>query len=677
MKKTFYHDGIEVDETDLNNTEDSKIDEILKTRTLTSHFGVIEGLTLSGSGGTTLIIAPGRAVTVKGEILEVNNPITVTELSIQNGVYTYIGLRYVEVESLEKPHELDPIVENTRIQTVAVASSFISAGSTAAQNAAAKAAALAAQNQTGTFVLLAEVVGTGAAVTIQQNTPLARSKGGSAPAVGSTLSSDQTNGAKAIYTASSREEFALATAEDNYHRGLIGSGIPNAKNPHGLTPTDIGFTDQTSRHQRLYHCNGILGFDPDSNEFAPDNGTLHFTLNGTFINVAGVQGTDVVLVNGLEFTTATNSATTTIDMTGSLASLYYIVGFLNPTSGLLEVVVQEKINFDATYTPYTDHGASIWINNALHTDGERRYIGIGMVRWDGAGFIDLSTAGLFNIPGPTGTLTYNDTNIGFAVPPGTTRLDLRRWGTITSEQVQRRTINIDRLATPIVTIPAFAAHTASKVLFNGAPLDDDTVLSHLTNKQAFGLFFHRFASNFFGTPEHPYANPGDPNIYPTLNGTLAGFQTNVDAWKTKNLMMTILKFSNANALDPPDNYILDARGDDGSAGLNSDNNPFYVVIRPGYFKNFCGRLGKTRNTNPLFATFYAWNLSQGGTPLGKPSVTLQFNAVAGSSIVIDNTSVLTFPTVNAGDPLLLAVRLSSTGGNSRNFTLTAEYHFLP
>lgn len=675
MKKTFYHDGIEVDETDLNNTEDTKIDEILKSRGITSHFGVIEGLSLSGSGGTTLVIAPGRATTLQGEILEVNNPITVTELSVLNGVYTYIGLRYIEVASLEKPHELDPVVENTRIQTVAVASSFISSGSTQNENAVARAAALAAQNQTGTFVLLAEVVGTGTGVNILRNTPQAKSQGGFDPPLGASWTDDQRSGARNLYVDATRDEFALASAEDNYHRSLIGSGIPSARNPHGLTSDDLGFTDQTGLHQKKYHSNGILGFDPDPNEFAPNNGTFSWTLNGTFINVAGIQGTDIAVVNGLEFSIATNGSTTTIDMTGQAPGLFYILAFLNPANGVLEVIVHEKGGFDVTYAPYLNHGTNIWVDNAIFTDGEHRFLMLGLVRWDGLAFLDLSTVGGFAVPLPGGALVYNDP-IGFTIPPGTLRLDLRRWGTITSEQVQRRTINIDRLASPVVTVPSFNAHAAQKVLFNGAPVNDDTVLSHLTNTQATLVFGHRLSAARDGFPEHPLANAGTFNVRPSLNLNQHGFMTNVDAWKAQNLYMTILKFSNANALNPPANFILDAAGDDGSAGLNSENNPFYVFLRPGFFMNFLGRVGKTRTTGTITATFYAWQTSQGLTPLGKPSVSIQFPAVAGSLIVGDTTSVLSFPNVSNSDALLVAVRLDNPGGNSRNFTFTCEYHFV-
>lgn len=40
MKRTLYTDGVEVDESDLDNTENTKIDEILLTRTELSRFGV-------------------------------------------------------------------------------------------------------------------------------------------------------------------------------------------------------------------------------------------------------------------------------------------------------------------------------------------------------------------------------------------------------------------------------------------------------------------------------------------------------------------------------------------------------------------------------------------------------------------------------------------------------------
>jgi hypothetical protein len=48
------------------------------------------------------------------------------------------------------------------------------------------------------------------------------------------------------------------TPEDAQHRTMIGTGVPSAINPHGLSTTDIGVDIMFNTHQRILHNNGIL-----------------------------------------------------------------------------------------------------------------------------------------------------------------------------------------------------------------------------------------------------------------------------------------------------------------------------------------------------------------------------------------------------------------------------------
>ena len=48
------------------------------------------------------------------------------------------------------------------------------------------------------------------------------------------------------------------TPEDAQHRTMIGTGVPSAINPHGLSTTDIGVDTMFNTHQRILHNNGIL-----------------------------------------------------------------------------------------------------------------------------------------------------------------------------------------------------------------------------------------------------------------------------------------------------------------------------------------------------------------------------------------------------------------------------------
>lgn len=694
MKRTLYHDGIEVTEEDLRNTEDTKIEEILKTRTVNAHFGVLDGLALSISG-SLVYINPGRAITLDGEILEVDSNIPVTSLSVDNNVYSYIGLRFIEVASLEKPHEVDPVVEQTRISTKAVASTFIAAGTSNQQRTDAMNAALAAQNQTGDFVLLAEVVGTGSSVTIVKNTATPRSKGGQDPALGYFLTTDQVNGLVNMYRTSSRERFAFASAEDEFHRSLVGSGVPTAKNAHGLSLDDLGFIDQTSVHQHHFHANGIIGFDPQSlaTEYDTNLGTFNYSLDTTArtIHVQGIQALDIVHVFGVNFNNATNGNETVINMlTGHLGGpypngVYYIMGILDPADGVLKVILFEKTGFDAVQAAPLNHGLGISLNSSIHTPArDDRYVSIGMIRWDGANFVDLSTLPTFRVPGPVGELIYNSPS-GFTLPLNTFKLDLRRWGTVTSEQIQRRSINLDRLTREVVLLETFNTHAASKVYFNGAGAFDDTVLSHVTNLQALTAFGHRGLAARNNSLEHPVANPGTFNVKPALDNNLAGFQSNVNAWRQDNYTMTILKFANGGRLNKDVSsgevsgentakvyMVMDAAGVDTGENANS---PIYAFARPGYFMNFCGRVGRSRDAGNITANIYIWRKIQGETPAGHIVYTLVFPPGGVPNYQYQVGPTFPFFDVSITNPIYFAVALVTPGGNSRNFTLTCEYHF--
>ena len=81
----------------------------------------------------------------------------------------------------------------------------------------------------------------------------------------------------------------LASAIDQVHRDMIGSGQPTVNNPHGITQDDIpgGGAD----HADLFHVNGI-STDAEQDKLACVlNGTrVEITNNGAYRNTFLIDG---------------------------------------------------------------------------------------------------------------------------------------------------------------------------------------------------------------------------------------------------------------------------------------------------------------------------------------------------------------------------------------------------
>src|SRR5881396_2912522 len=170
MKRTRYSDGIEVDASDLNNTETSKIDEILKTRTNLERFGVIEGLSLSIINNAVRVDI-GKASFFNGEIAVVDTPIeNLVGASFDPGRSSFFGLRLTEASSDPKPHETDPITVNVRVNPRIKGEFFVAITASSDDRQAALDKAVAAQTNDGNFILLGEITGSGSGIAIQSST---------------------------------------------------------------------------------------------------------------------------------------------------------------------------------------------------------------------------------------------------------------------------------------------------------------------------------------------------------------------------------------------------------------------------------------------------------------------------------------------------------------------------
>jgi len=731
MKRTLYNDGIEVDGSDLKNTEDTKIDEILLTRKNTSRYGVIDGLKCSNSGNR-IVIDTGRLLFSNGEIGVLSTQIpNVSGSSFEKDVSTFVGLRLTEASSNPKPHEVDPIQKDTRATQVLVAELFVAGDSTSASRTLALQDAISSELNDGNFVLLAEFLGTGTGIeaVASQNTPLPRSKGGADPFRSTVLRKEQIGGLVGVYYDPSHDQFPFASSEDHLHRSLIGRGIPSAGNPHATTLTDIGgdaILEQTiTKHQLDLHANCIIGLEPgdtDSDDpfgdFTPGSGTFAWSANGDgTVTIHDISEDESILIQGKvrtkgEISSFAADGTQRLSFVSPLspAGQYYIVcRFASGDSQPVFVIVSKT---DLDTRAVLSNGTKAWLNNAVDTDGERKYLVIGLVQWDGVGnFVNLNSNPTITIPSPSGDVVYtNDPNLighAFFIPANKKALDLRRFGTVTNENTQKRTIRVDRIVPVVMTEDMFAVHAGAKIVSGRPPVPwsspyahatpgpDTTLFKHLTDADALSLFSHRgFGGVQHGLSAHSGGVDGS-GIPVDENSTNSGFQASVDKWKQQNLTMTIFRWADLQDIaDGSEKGMGNAAavfgGDPILQGAGS-----YVMYRRGVLKNFAAHIQK-RPTSGSHSLTIRVGLRLIGAATGEatPYGVLYFGGVAflsptplevlsfrqgasANNIVCLNTSVILDVPATPSTPVQIQMTREKNDSNDqwRNLTVTCEYHF--
>lgn len=723
MKRTLYTDGVEVDASDLINTETTKIDEILATRRNLARYGIIAGLKCSNSGNR-VNIDTGRLLFGNGEIGVLSTAIAnVSGASFEKDVSTFVGLRLTEATSNPKPHEVDPTVFDTRADAVLVAELFVAGDPTSASRLAALQDAISAELNDGNFVLLAEFVGTGTgigAVPVQQ-TPLPTSKGGQDPYRSTAYTKDQVGAAVALYADPSNDQFPVESAEDHFHRSLIGSGLPNPRNPHGTTLHDIGgdaVLEQTiTKHQYDFHANGIIGLEPGDDDFTPQNGTFAWAANadGT-VTVHDVATAEAMVVRGKErgpgeITSFGADGTQRLSFTSPShpAGLYYIVCRFASSDPQPVFVIMAKATLDALCVD--SDGTPCWINNAVDSDGERKFLVIGLVQWDGAGnFVNLSGNPSIEIPS-TGNLVYvNNLPAGhpFLIPANQKMLDLRRFGTITNENVQKRTLRPDRLTEIVITETMFVIHAGARIVGgvvvpsgvgasnHASPGPDQTTLKHLTDFDAFSLFSHRTG---IGPVQHALATHSGvfdsaTGIVNDENSTSSGYQSALDKWRQDHLTMSLLMWGDLNQIQDGEHAIGNAAAvfANNGGGLIVNGAGSYTFYRPGFLTAFAAHIQKrptsasrslivtvhTRSIGALIGpgpsagTMYAGGGSQVSTDV------LSFLGGTPNQNIICLNSALILP-IDATPDVPVQIQVSRRKDNNntewQNLTVTCEYHF--
>lgn len=722
MKRTLYTDGVETDASDLANTEDSKIAEILASRKNFSRFGVVSGLKCS-NGGNRINIDTGTVLFRNGEIGALDTPITgITGASFDKDVSTFIGLRLTEAASFPKPHEVDPTQFDTRATPVLNAELFVSGDASSAARIVALQQAIDAELNDGNFVLIGEFVGTGTGIgaTPAQQTPSPRSKGGVDPYRASVLTKEQIGSLVSLYADASNDQYPIESSEDHFHRSLVGRGLPSPNNAHGITLSDIGgdaVLERTiTRHQLDFHSNGIIGLEPADDDFTPQSGTFAWAANndGT-VTIHDIATGESIVIQGKErtqgeITSFGADGTQRLSFASPLkaAAQYYIVCRFASTDPQPVFTIVLKTDLDAK-CPSSD-GRRAWLNNAVDSDLERKFLVIGLVQWDGVGnFVNLNANASIVIPSPSGDITYrNSLPAGhpFLIPASQKMLDLRRCGTITNENVQKRTLRVDRLTEIVITEDMFVLHAGARIV-NGtivssgvgatnhaSPGPDNTILKHLTDFDAFDLFAHRGRG---GVQHALAAHTGTVNgsgAPVDENATNSGFQSAIDKWRQDHLTMSILRWADLQKISDGEHAMGNAAaifgGDPILQGAGS-----YIVYRSGVLTNFSAHIQKrpTTGSHSLLITVYAriigttlgqptpvGVLYNGGTSFvgGSPADVLSFVAGApGTNVVCLNPGAgIVIPATPAAPvQIQMARRKNDSNDVWQNLAVAAEYHY--
>jgi hypothetical protein len=733
MKRTLYIDGVEVDASDLNNTEDSKVDEVLLTRRVTAHYGVVDGLGCTNSANR-IVIDTGRLLFRNGEVGILDTPIVgITGASFEAGVSSFVGLRLTEVTSNPKPHEVDPTIFDTRASAILNAELFVATDNTDAARTKALNAAIDAELNDGNYVLLAEFSGTGSGLSAAlQTTPAPRTKGGDDPFRDNPKTKDQKRGLVSVYLHPTNDQFPIESAEDHFHRSLIGSGNPEPRNAHGLTLADIhgdAILDQViTKHQGDFHANGVVGMEPPEDDFTTTMtgsfawGTDSFgtvTVHDLVNTGDGAATNEFLVIQGKErkkgqITTIPDGVIAPkISFAGRPAGLYYIVcRWGSNESGGQPVFGSsgKTINAgDFAFTSgfdsicVTNDGKRVWVNNAIDpADSERKFYVLGLVQWDGAStFTNLNSNATITIPSTNGDLVFkNSLSAGHPlfIPASVKTLDLRRFGDVTNENVQRRTLRLDRLAQVVISEDDFIAHAGIRIIggtpvvvngqgLHAVPGSNNTLLKHLTDFDAFDLFGHR---QRLGTAQHGLATHDGAlggNFAPVdEDAAFSGFQASRDKWKQDNLTMTIFKW--ADLQDVQGGATQRSIGDAAAvSGGNPDTGVAggYGVVRRGILKNFC----ITLRTRPASGThtldvfvLYGPTGTLDGTFAGSISKTQ-----VGTSIGVGADDFFRFvpePIVGGvpiagtpADPWLIKISREKSDANTgwHDLTVTAEFHY--
>lgn len=198
---------------------------------------------------------------------------------------------------------------------------------------------------------------------------------------------------RGVYT----QDVPRMSGTDRHHRSLVGSGIPNPRNPHGLSIDDIapGFIDELTIHQQMMHANGIWrSSNPNCLKVQIDE-----LVTPDYLTVVSPAGVDNYWVDGKRLTAIGNTEVRFEDIT-------------TQTKGLFEIYVDNVGNVLKHYR--LDHPVTVGtgisgIENGIVYVNEYVLPGAHLVTWTSLGI------------GAGGYLAWDGLSTPTTVPPGTQR----------------------------------------------------------------------------------------------------------------------------------------------------------------------------------------------------------------------------------------------------------------
>jgi hypothetical protein len=133
------------------------------------------------------------------------------------------------------------------------------------------------------------------------------------------------------------------SALDTQHRSFIGSGIPKANNPHGLTPGDLGLGEtQTEFHQQVFHSNAV------TSDSAPDflKPTVYISTVPHRIQVVAPTAGDSVYIGGFPHQSINGTFITFTDIVEDVQALFDIYAIVGTGNGIADFGKYERMRYD-------------------------------------------------------------------------------------------------------------------------------------------------------------------------------------------------------------------------------------------------------------------------------------------------------------------------------------------
>lgn len=284
MERSLWFDGQDVKEEDVDNIEATKVAAILRRGFDTAvQTGIMNGLEVTNPVAFTLRVAVGVAYDSNGEAIIVNTPTDIVVAAPDVG--DLLVIQYAFVDGTSVNHPITGVLSPTR-RTDSFTLAMV-------------------LTPAATDVVLAELVsldGGGTAVLDVLEDPL---------------------GPRVYWSARIAQGQITDTMLDPAgivaHAAILGTGVVTGDNPHGLSPTDIGFVADTTPqlHQEQNHSDGIepqsaatMGLVTVNAAAAPDQ-----------LNLVQMIAGDSFIIDGLRIDDTVGFSPTVLDFAG---------GTLNP-----------------------------------------------------------------------------------------------------------------------------------------------------------------------------------------------------------------------------------------------------------------------------------------------------------------------------------------------------------